>query len=681
MRNKSLSSLSSSENLEIPSKMSSDSSENWLIGKNKSTSRSNLMDSIEKSCASLPRKLNSSQHFKGKNLTPLKQPAYMTPHEVGEISELPSLYWKPHDESHNDVGQSHLESVLEKEAISNCHSYVAGHVESLSLGSDSSRRPSEIAASSQSSSSPASTIRENTDFPRCDSLISEPQLSSTREITDDYIDLSSSEKHVHFLPDPPHEEISHLTMGTQNLQLGSLLEVSSKPNLCSTAMTPSAKSSEHVMRILANLSQKGNFADLEQDNQLMTSQMNQVLDVDVTSRNLDLEWERIERELTQHDPNGFSPESWVAIFSNTSSLSTPLLMNKIKEHVLRLNGRGMSSELIPSESSGIGESGFEITESRADSAYVLQSNSNCIRQLKTTESVNNSDIFSRTSTGTANLPQQIVTESKQQLATESKRQLATPVLVSPTLAEIDGKVMNCRHTLSAMPTRSTANRELKTPIDGLAKSQFNEKDLAQLTSTVIKKIPATGVKADFIESQPSHQGPLVKCNKSQVYFGGARIRHTQMQNVVVRNSSFKQVLGLEVCIKDSNDFFVLNENRSLVSRRNFQLEPRQECSLELVFQPHSLGPLTAKLNLYPRCESAKNVKYTVNLFGYGGSSHIQQLVHNTNGPEQTLVPKSKGTFWNCQLVLENRGNVAGFAFIQPLQGIWTFLNNFFFKSN
>ncbi len=63
----------------------------------------------------------------------------MTPHEVGEISELPSLYWKPHDESHIDVRQSHLESVLEKEAISNCHSYVAGHVESLSLGSDSSR--------------------------------------------------------------------------------------------------------------------------------------------------------------------------------------------------------------------------------------------------------------------------------------------------------------------------------------------------------------------------------------------------------------------------------------------------------------------------------------------------------------------------------------------------------------
>jgi hypothetical protein len=232
------------------------------------------------------------------------------------------------------------------------------------------------------------------------------------------------------------------------------------------------------------------------------------------------------------------------------------------------------------------------------------------------------------------------------------------------------------NTLSAVPKPGTANRELEICIDGLAKSQFNEKDLAQLTSTVIRKIPATGVKADFIESQPSYQERFLKCNKSQVYFGGARIGQTQTQNVVVRNQSYTQALGLEVCIKDSNDFFVSGENRSLVSRRNFQLEPHQECSLELVFQPHSLVPLTAKLNLYPRCESAKNVKYTVNLFGYGGSSRIQQLAHNTNGPEQTLVPKSKGTFWNCQLVLENRGNVAGFAFIQPLQGIWTFLSKF-----
>jgi hypothetical protein len=178
--------------------------------------------------------------------------------------------------------------------------------------------------------------------------------------------------------------------------------------------------------------------------------------------------------------------------------------------------------------------------------------------------------------------------------------------------------------------------------------------------------------------EPSHQGPLVKGSKSQVYFGGARIGQTQKQNVVVRNECNEQAFVLVVYINDSNDFFVSDENRS-VSRRNFQLEPRQECSLELVFQPHNLGPLTAKLYLYPRCESAKNaVKYTVNLFGYGGSSDIQQLAHNTNGPEQTLVPKLKGTFWNCQLVLENRGNVAGFAFIQPLQGIWTFVNKFFF---
>ncbi len=123
-------------------------------------------------------------------------------------------------------------------------------------------------------------------------------------------------------------------------------------------------------------------------------------------------------------------------------------------------------------------------------------------------------------------------------------------------------------------------------------------------------------------------------------------------------------------IKDSNDFYMLDENRSLVSRRKLQLEPRQECCLDLVFQPNSLGPLTTKLNLYPRCETTQKMKYTVDLFGYGGSSHIRRLAHNSTEPENTLVPKSKGSFWNCQLVLENRGNVAGFAFIQPLQGNW-----------
>lgn len=540
MKKKSLSSLSSSENLELPSK-SPDSSENWLIGNNKSVSQiGSLVDNNEKSSVSLREKEPSIQHVEEKNVTPVefKQPApCLTLQEIGETSELPSLYWKPQDESHIDVGQSHIESVLDPGAISHFSSYVAGHVESLSLGSDSSRRPSEIAASSQSSSSPASTIRENTDFPRCDSLISEPQLSSTREITDDFIDQSSCERRVHFLPDPQRAEISHISMPAQNLQLGSLLEVSCKPNLCSTAMTPAAKASEHVMRILANLSQQGNITcEHEPEVQSVTSRVNKASNVETTSRNLDLEWERIERELTLHEANGFSPESWLAVFSDTSLLSTPLLMNKIKEHVLRLNGRGMSSGLLPSESSGIGGSGFEITESRADSAYGLPSSNKSTNNFARRSLLNNNDISSRTSSGKFN-------------PTELNQQPVFPLPVPPTPADIDGKLMKNRHTLAAVPTRSSVNREPQTPVEKI--SEFNDKDFCRITSTVIKKnatpdVPKSSVgvaqvKTNLIESAHSLHEPLVKVNKSQVYFGGARVRLTQIQNVVVLNSSFKQV--------------------------------------------------------------------------------------------------------------------------------------------
>ncbi|EFX75774.1 hypothetical protein DAPPUDRAFT_323029 [Daphnia pulex] len=52
------------------------------------------------------------------------------------------------------------------------------------------------------------------------------------------------------------------------------------------------------------------------------------------------------------------------------------------------------------------------------------------------------------------------------------------------------------------------------------------------------------------------------------------------------------------------------------------------------------------------------------LFKYGGSSHIRRLVDSTAEP---LVPKPKGSVWNCQLVLKNQGNLAGYVSIQPLQ--------------
>lgn len=693
--------MSSSENLDIPSKISPDNSESWLLAKHKSTNSISLLEnsdklehcSLEEQSEVLPEASSVSNHqepsiekVQEKSIEPSQFIESSPPipsvevQEVGETSELPSLYWKPHDnESHIEHG--HYESKLEK-GTSQCHSYVAGHVESLSVvGSDSSRRPSEVAASSQGSSSPASTIRENTDFPRCDSIISEPQLSSTREITDDFTDVSVSEKRVHFLGDSQRPDASRISID-KHLRLDTLLEPPSKPNLCSTAMTPTAKASEHMMRILANLSAKEDSVR-EPNNQLATS-LAKALDLETTENNLDVDWQQLERDLTQHDPAGLSPESWVAIFSNTSSLSTPLLMNKIKEHVLRLHGRGMSSDLLPSESSGIGGSGFETTESRINSAFGLPANKFPVEKAR--PSLNNeanhtrpsfnyeANVSSKTSANPSNFNQEKPLDRN---CVSPKPPVSVPI----QHAEVEGKYLKGRHTLSVMPphfVHSDNGSYAKTPIETLSRVEHYENNFARLTSTVIKKVPpqpdvskpsigAAKAKSNLMDQQHNLQAPLVKCNKSHVYFGGAKIRQTQTQNVVVRNSSFKQKLELELRIKDSDAFYLLEADHNLVTRRLIQLEPRQESCIDLVFQPHGLGQLTTKLNLYPRCESAKKVKYTVDLYGYGGSSLIQQPIHSSGG-ERSLIPKSKGSYLQTQFVLENRGSVAGYAFIQPLFG-------------
>ena len=761
MRKKSLSSLSSSENLEIPSK-GPDCSESWLISAGKNTSvSSNSLENPEKANVSnqaeeLVRKSSSnnmsstssglvntekfsiSNHVRelsgrissisiqkedesriqpkqesriqidkgseeeepsiqNKQDSNLQQEASnsqksredvisttvdnppitcLKAQEIWETSELPSLYWKPQENeshiSHIDISLSHLESGLEKR--SHCNSYVAGHVDSFLLRSDICRRPSEIAASSQSSSpSPASTIRENTDFPRCDSLISEPQLSSTREITDDFTDVSTTGKRVHFLPNSYRAETSNISMEKRTLRLDTLLEVSSKPNLCSTAMTPTAKASEHIMRILANLS-KSVAEHGPESQQAVDHAKALVFETTANNNNTDVDWEQLERDMTQHEAAGFSPESWIAVFSNTSALSTPVLMNKIKEHVLRINGRGMSSDLLPSESSGIGGSGFEITESRVNSEIDPSSNK-CPASFVRQPLAQEQEVSSRTS---SNPPKE--NPPPLEKPSEVRRQAAVP---SPTV-EPEGKfLMKNRHTLSVMsPMQSTANSELHTPVDKVAfaypGNEPNPKGFTQITSTVIKKVPVPVVSKPSLgpsnsrgsSMQPPHtlQGPLVKCNKSHVYFGGAKIRETQTQNLVIRNSSFKEGFELELRIKDSDVFHILEADRSLVKRRSIRLEPRQECCIDLAFKPLSLGQMGTKLNIYPRCESSKNVKYTVELSGYGGSSKIQQSQSSKAGHDNTLVPQSKGSYWHCQFALENRGNVAGYVFIQIVQG-------------
>lgn len=543
----------------------------------------------------------------------------LLPPEPGDVSELPSLYWRPHaNESKVDFGQSQLDVGPEK-AASQCHSYVAGHVESLSygvngIGGGSSKRLSDIAASSQSSSSPASTIRENIEFQRCESLcvsVSEPQLSSTREITDDCIELGLSVKRVHFLKDTRPAEQLLSKMSSQQAR-----PFEEKPNLCSTArnhstVTPTASleangsSAATPAASVNGASQKKisepNKEPLEKESSKALGQPNQ-------------EWVNTSQNITgPNDRSAFTPESWLAVFSNTSALSTPLLMNKIKEHVMRQQGRGMSSaHVTPSESSGIGGSGFEITDitdrqSGQNLSSLLKSHSRTGMSIPTMSAIDSS----------ASSPVTVKPEKPNPGEVATSMPSAASIRQSPA----------GRHTLAALPVQFSepiTGIRSETPINDEAKMDFKENGFTRLTSTVMKKVPAPENTSGSSAVLPQAKGnvsvkrpmslsnaPVVKCNRSHVHFGGSKVRQTQKQSLVIRNSSFKDGLDLELRIKDSEDFYIIDMEQSLVSRFQIHLDARQERLVELVFRPRSLGPVASKLNLYPRCETAKKVKYTV----------------------------------------------------------------------
>lgn len=513
--------------------------------------------------------------------------------EPGEVSELPSFYWKPHEnESRLDFGQSQLEQGSEKLA-NGCQSYVTGHVETSSFGSNGliggSSRHSDVAASTQTSStSPASTVRENVDFQRYDSLcvsVSEPQLSSTREITDDCIDLGLSIKRVHFMH--PGQEALRNPIPMHDTMLDAT------PNLCSTARscavaTPAQEKTTVSNRVTPRKTEERNqelFHGLVHESKLSEQEL-----------------ERLSRDLTQaQDGSGFTPESWVAVFSNTSSLSTPLLMNKIKEHVIRQHSRGTVSAHVPPSNS----SGSKVMGSMDD-----LSGRNFSSLLKPPTS-------NRASTQSSPL-NGVSTSSPPVEENPMNAQPAFPGVILDS--DSFGKSPNGRHTLASLPITSVqvVSTGRVTPVNDPA---IQTEGFTRLTSTVKKKLPSPKAsnllpvisqdKASLTEKRKAIPlAPIVKCNKSHVYFGGCKVRQSQSQSLVVLNSSFKEGLRLELRIKDSQDFHIIGAERTLTSRLEIQLEPRQERTIDLVFRPNSIGPSVTKLNLYPRCESIRNLKYT-----------------------------------------------------------------------
>ena len=302
---------------------------------------------------------------------------------------------------------------------------------------------------------------------------------------------------------------------------------------------------------------------------------------------LDTECKRrgIDLSINQQERIPYSPEWWMAAFSDTSAMSTPLLMSKIKEHVLHLRTNAAATAVATAvtncstavESSGIGESGFEISENAS--------------------------------------------QDKSSLDAKNRAQAGLSV-----------------STLSIH----------STPAPSKAPSTL-------VTSTVMKKKSVPGAVLEQ---------PIVKCKKTHVFFGGCKVNDSksfQKRNIVILNPSFQQHLELELLMKDCQDFKIVADDESVVSRLNLLVKPRQECVVNLVFQPRRPGPIDTKLNMYPRCDSSKKLKYTVGLSGYGGGSRIRTAT-------PLLTPKLKGTFWTCQLTLENGGNVPAYTYIQPVHG-------------
>ena len=571
---------------------------------------------------------------------------------------MPSLYFKKplQNESQFMPDISRLDLNADKSSTSHCHSYVAGHVETLSFGSSRAgslgqQQASDVGTTSQSSSSPASTVRENNSdlFPHYDSVISEPQLSSTREITDDCIvDLGLSVKRVHFLSESERVEISHISLESEPKRLESLMEMPTTPNLCSTARSQLITSPDSKRILLEQLDQEEE--DEINDQTLPASKMDELKSV---LEQIDKEWHRASKDMTVQDLSALTPEAWVAAFTDTSSLSTPLLMNKIKEHVLRLQGRGLSL----GQSSGIGGSEFETTE---DSR------------------INNGLEPSKSVPPRPQLPERPTSSSA---ATDLKT--AVPFVRKADSASMHSsavdpaivtsrRVPQARHTLSALPSQKNEKvnpSEMSMPHCPRqnSKTDVNENNVLPVSfkkTVSLDPRKPDGRKTQEFDSEQQSLASNVKCNKSEVYFGGVKVRQCQKQNLVVRNSCFKEKIELELRIKDSDAFYMVDTDQSLVSRRTLQLDPRQEFSLELAFTPQNIGPLNSKLNLYPR-DPIKKVKYTVDLVGYGGSSLVK--IH-TDGPQNALLPKSNGKFWSCKFGVENGGNVAAFIYARPIFG-------------
>ena len=169
-------------------------------------------------------------------------------------------------------------------------------------------------------------------------------------------------------------------------------------------------------------------------------------------------------------------------------------------------------------------------------------------------------------------------------------------------------------------------------------------------------------------------GAIIKTSRNSIYFGGCKGRSIQREFTIVNSRSGCYLMELRFKDCKYDDFKIVDGDGSLVSQLSFPLERSEKRTVKIVFQTRRLGPISSTLNIYPRSEATRHIKYSIALAGYGGSSHVKALIDN---PEKILIPRPVDNYWTCQFALENRGTVPAFTCIQPSAGIWIIFFLFF----
>ena len=228
-------------------------------------------------------------------------------------------------------------------------------------------------------------------------------------------------------------------------------------------------------------------------------------------------------------------------------------------------------------------------------------------------------------------------------AEEAKKDVQDAAAAAAAAFKMNRRPLKSRHTLATVDHSTPAAKSPKT------------NDFTRVTATVKKKIsPASG------------GGPIIKTSRSSIYFGGCKGRSVQREFTIVnsRSSSYLMELRFKDCKFD--DFKIVDGDGSHVSQLSFPLDRNEKRTVSVVFQTRRLGAISSTLNIYPRSEATKHIKYSIALAGYGGSSHVEALVDN---PEKILVPRSVAAHYTCHFALENRGTVPAFTCIQASTGI------------